>query len=203
MEEKIARGISYILHPLLIPTYVYVLMMNQEAFYAYLLPVKAKLLIIALVFTTTFLLPFLLNILMLKRGIIRSFMMETREERLFPFLVTALLFYLCAYMIKSFQLPSLFYVFSLGSTLVVIFALLVNFSYKISIHMIGIGGALGTFLGLAIKWEINFAWTIIILILLSGLTGFSRFRLSAHTQTEIYTGYLLGFGVMFGLYLLF
>jgi hypothetical protein len=202
MEEKLARGISYILHPLLIPTYVYLLMMNQEAFYAFLLPAKAKYLIIALVFTTTFLLPFLLCIVMLKRGIIRSFMMETKEERLFPFLITAILFYLCAYLIKSFQLPSLFYVFSLGSTLVVIIALLVNFSYKISIHMVGIGGALGTFLGLALKWEINFAGTIILLILLSGLVGFSRFRLSAHKQLEIYSGFLTGFGIMFGLYML-
>ena len=161
MEEKFAKGISVVFHPLIIPTYVYLLMLNQESFYAYLLPAKAKWLIIGLVFITTFLLPLLLNLLLLNRGIIKSFMMETKEERLFPLLITSIFFYLCAYFIHSFQLPNLFYLFSLGATLVAIFVLLINFWIKISIHMAAIGGALGTFLGLSYKWEVNFIMIIL------------------------------------------
>ena len=42
MESKIARLISYILHPLLMPTYALLLLFNQNTYYVLILPEKLK-----------------------------------------------------------------------------------------------------------------------------------------------------------------
>jgi len=197
MEVRIARIVSYALHPLLMPTLAYVLMLNFDAFYSFLIPVNVKLLLIGMIFFTTFVLPATMNYFLLQKGIIRSFQMETREERLFPFMITAIFFYLSAYLVRSFHLPGLFYLFSLCSTMLVVISLFINFALKTSIHMTGIGGLTGTFLALSFKWVTDFRLLIIVLFLLAGIIGWSRLRLKAHRPLEIYIGYGTGFLLMF------
>lgn len=202
METRFATTVSYILHPLLMPFYGYALMLNIDAFYSFLIPLKVKLILSGMIFITTFVFPCIMNYLMLKKGIIRSLKMESKEERIFPFMVTAMFFYLSAYFVRSFNLPGLFYLFSLGSTMLVIICLLLNFILKLSIHMAGIGGITGAFFALSFKWITDFRLLLIILFLLAGIAGYSRLRLNAHRPAEIYVGYIVGFILMFGIFYL-
>lgn len=202
MEEKISRILSYLFHPLMLPTYVVLIFLFQDTFYSFLIPVQTRIKVITLIFSATFVLPVLANVFFLNRGIIKSMEMESREERVFPFLIASIMFYLTAQILKAFQLPSIFYLFMLGSTLLVIIALFINFFMKISIHMLGIGAVLGTFVGLSLKWMIDFKFLILILVLVAGLTGFSRLRLQAHRHVEIYSGFLTGAILMCLLFIL-
>jgi hypothetical protein len=36
---------------------------------------------------------------------------------------------------------------------------------------------------------------------MAGLTGFARLKLNTHTETEVYSGFVLGFVVMAGVFL--
>lgn len=58
--------------------------------------------------------------------------------------------------------------------------------------MLGLGGMLGAFTGLAFLMGINTVYHIIFIILVAGITGTSRLILKAHNPIEIYTGFLLG-----------
>lgn len=80
---------------------------------------------------------------------------------------------------------------------------LINFKWKISIHMIGIGGLTGVFIGLAINLSLNLTVMIGAFIALAGLVGFARLQLNAHKPSEIYAGYLIGVFIMSGLFLIF
>ncbi len=202
MEKKFAALLTYLLHPLLLPGYSFVLMLHMESIVPTLIPLKTKWMVIAFVFLLAAVLPSLINFVFLKRGLIRSMKLENRQERYLPFLVTAGCFYLVATMVKQLELPAVFYLFALGTTMLPLMALFMTFYTKVSVHMIGIGGMTGTFLGLAIRWELAIIPLIMVLFILSGLLAYSRLRLRAHTQAEVYSGYIMGFGVMLLLFLL-
>lgn len=202
MEKRFASFLSYIFHPLLLPSYSYFLMLNQDSYISLLVPPKLKWGIILFVLLISAVIPFLINYILLKRGLIRSFLMETRQERLLPFLITAICFYLTAHMAKTLGIPGVFYLFSLGITLLALMALFMTFYVKVSIHMIGIGGMTATFIALSIRWHIELLFIILCLLLVSGLTGYARLKLKSHTPAEVYSGYITGFGVMLLLLLL-
>jgi hypothetical protein len=73
----LARFLSWVLHPLLMPTYGMVLIFHYNSYLTYSLsPVLIKL-IYGIVFTTTFILPTLITYFLVKKGWIKSFGKDT------------------------------------------------------------------------------------------------------------------------------
>ncbi|MHC1708775.1 MAG: hypothetical protein AB9842_14805 [Bacteroidales bacterium] len=202
MEKKIATVLSWIFHPLFLPTYTYLLLLHGNSYLSLSLPLSLKWNVTGFVFLLTAILPAIVNYIFLRSGIIKSLMMESRQERLLPYLVSAACFYLTAYMANTLQMPAVFYLFSLGITMLALMAVFLTFYLKVSIHMIGIGGVTGTFLALSLRWHLDLLLIILLLFLISGLMGYARLRLKTHSQAEIYSGYITGFGVMLLLFLL-
>jgi len=202
MQEKIPKIISLIFHPLLIPSYLFISVFNMNSYVSLLIPTTAKFLIFSLVFITTFLFPLLIILIMKRRGLIKSLQMESKEERVYPFLLTGIFFFLSYYMLKQIQISEVFHLFLLGITILVFLSLLINFFSKISIHMVGIGGMAGALTGISIRINLDLVLLISFTILLAGFIGFARLKLKSHQPIQIYTGYLLGFLFMAGIYLL-
>lgn len=200
METKIAKIISYVFHPILMPSYALLfLMFFQYSFFSLTIPLNIKWLILTMIFITTVLFPLLSIFIMLRKGMIRSLKMESRQERIYPFITTAIFYYLSYYLLSRIQISYVFHILILGSTLLIITALFINFFWKISIHMIAIGGVLGTFLGLSVLAILNIPQFILLLILISGIIGFSRLKLNAHNSAQVYAGFLTGTLMMFSL----
>ena len=162
---------------------------------------SAKIVLGSLVFTTTFLFPFLFILAMLfwGKGLLSSLQMETRKERSYPFITTSLLYYLSYYFLKSQGAPviNIEALFIWGATMLIIVSLIINFWWKISVHMIGIGGLTGALFLLNFKSFFNFPILILILIFFAGLTGYARLKLEAHKPSQVYIGFLTGISVMF------
>ena len=91
MEEKIAKIISVVFHPMLIPSYTILILFNINNYISLLIPFSAKLLILGMVFITTFLFPILFIFIMKRKEIVKTLQKETREEREYLFAVTAIL----------------------------------------------------------------------------------------------------------------
>ena len=127
--------------------------------------------------------------------------MNDRKERLLPLITMAGIYYLTYYLLKQGPVPTLFNFFMLGTTMLVLISLLVNYIEKISIHMLAMGGMFGAFSGLAIGFHYDLRIILFILALAAGLTGFARLKLKAHTEAQVYTGFGLGVLVMLGLFL--
>ncbi|MBI9039375.1 MAG: hypothetical protein JEY97_14670 [Bacteroidales bacterium] len=200
METKIAKIISYVFHPILMPSYALLfLLFFQYSFFSLTIPLNVKWLILTMVFITTVLFPLLSIFIMLRKGMLNSLKMESRQERIYPFITTAIFYYLTYYLLSRIQISYIFHVLILGSTLLIITALFINFFWKISIHMIAIGGVLGTFLGLSVLTILNIPQFIFFLIFISGIIGFSRLKLNAHNPAQVYAGFLTGTVMMFSL----
>lgn len=202
MQKKFSQIISIILHPLLIPSYFFVIVFSLKSYVSLLIPMQAKALILSLVFITTFLFPLLLILIMKRRGVINSLQMEQKEERVYPFIVTIVFYFLAYYTLKKVQISEVYHLFLIGSTIMVVFSLLINFISKISIHMVGIGGLAGALIGISIRVNLDIVVLISVFLLLAGIIGFARLSLAAHKPIQIYTGFLLGFLVMMGIYLI-
>ena len=199
MEQKFANYISWILHPLLMPTYAMLLILSQDNFFVLVLPQKLKLILAGLVLANTVFLPLIFIWMMHKRGIISSYKMNERTERSLPFATTALFYFATWYMMSNLGLPGIYYLFILGGCSLIIISLIINLFWKISIHMVGIGGLTGGFIGLHYQMLTDSGMLILILVFLSGLVGFSRLKLNTHNEPQVYVGFVTGVAVMLGL----
>lgn len=199
MEERLAKIISFVFHPLLIPTYIILFLINQQAFFALIIPVDAKWKIVSLVFIVSAVFPVITLFGMVRFGMVKSIQMENREERLYPYVATSIFFFMTYYMIWQIKLSPVYYYCLLGASILAVFTLLINIFWKISAHTVSMGAVTGALAGLHVVLNIDFLWYIVIAIFLGGVTGYARLRSGNHTQAQIYAGYLLGFIVMFGL----
>lgn len=192
MTTLSAKIISTIFHPLLVPTYALLLLINLNTHSILSIPEDMRLIVVGFVFLTTFVLPTLIILITIKLGKIGSLQMETQRERVFPLLMVALLFYGTYYLLKQASLSGLITFFMVGSTMLVLIVLLINYATKISLHMTAWGGLLGTLLGFAIRFQYNLTLILFSLILLIGVIAAARLKLNAHNPFQIYLGFLLG-----------
>ncbi|HLN52310.1 MAG TPA: hypothetical protein VK212_01290 [Lentimicrobium sp.] len=201
MESKIARFISIVLHPMFTVSWAMLVMLNLNAYFVSIIPERLRWTIIALVFANTTLVPAILVWIMARRDIISSLDMPFRKERTIPYLIFAIFYASTYFLMKNIGLPNLYYLFIVGGLASIVVATAINFYWKISIHMIGLGGLTAGFLVMMYKSLINEPILIIILIILSGLTGFARLQSNSHSPAQVYTGYLVGFVIVAGIFL--
>ena len=196
MEARFARIISVVLQPLLIPFYSILIIFGLKTYISLVIPVQAKQMILALVFITTFLFPAIFIFLLYKRKIITTLQMRDRNERIFPLIITNIFYFLAFHMIRQLELPEIYIKLFFGSAVIVLFTMIVSLFWKISAHMTGVGGLLGSLIGLSQTIQYNLLGWVIVAAICCGLVGFARLKLKAHTQTQVYTGFLAGLIIM-------
>ena len=192
MQNLLARVISYLLHPLLIPVYVLLLVLNTSDTSNLMIPFSYKITLFGMVALTTVLFPLFLTFLLFRFRLISSIYLDQREERVYLILAVAIFYYLTYYLLKGVSLSIIFNYFMLGSALLALVTLILNFYFKVSLHMIGVGSLCGLLLGISIKYGVRAEIPLYLSILASGITGFARLELNAHRPSEIYWGYFLG-----------
>ncbi|WP_405611424.1 hypothetical protein [Polaribacter sp. Asnod1-A03] len=185
------KFVSVILHPILVPTigvflYFFLIENNFKS--------NQKITVIALIFAATYFIPLIILILFKKLKLIKNFKAETIKERKIPVFLMILLFYLLGNtMIGITNLSDLGLLFFSTTLGLVIVYLLFLFKLKTSLHLLSLGVSTGFFFVLNSIYNQTFTIVIIISVLLSGLLGSSRLYLKAHTPTEVYIGYIIGF----------
>ncbi len=194
MEKSIYKIISFLSHPLLLPTYAVLLIFNLPT-YISLYPTAIKNIIYFIVFLTTFVLPALSVVLMVNLRIINKLTLEDRKERFFPMLITGS-FLIVAYVlinsIPHISIPRSVGLFLLIASISVFLSLIINFKLKISVHMVGVGALLSYFIVFTYIMNISGFFTVIGLILFASVIGFVRLSLNAHTPLQVHVGFFVG-----------
>ncbi|MBU0486736.1 MAG: hypothetical protein KKA07_08280 [Bacteroidetes bacterium] len=196
MEKKIAHVISGLLHPMVMPFFTLLIIISLNTYISFVLTPAGKRILLGLVFTTTFMLPMSLIVLLSKKSLLKSLEMSERQERTIPYLITAIFYYVTFEMLKKFYLPDIIYSILLGAAFTAVVALFINLKWKISAHMIGIGGLIGALAALSRILMLDIHHWIMFLILIAGIIGSARLLLKAHTPMQIYAGFLTGFCLM-------
>jgi membrane-associated phospholipid phosphatase len=194
-----AKFISVIFHPLLLTTYLVIIL---TLFFPSMLMIKPekRMVVIALIFTFTFVLPAINILIMRYFGNITSVTLYSRQQRIGPFTFISLLYILVTFLFyyKSLFSPN-FNKLMVIITCMVVISLIITFFYKISIHSLAASGSIGILLPLnKVTEEATLLWPTAIVILAAGLVMSSRLLLDAHTPREVLYGGIVGFLVGFG-----
>jgi|SRR5512133_3030650 uncharacterized membrane protein len=201
MEKRIATIISYLAHPLIIPL-IGLLIIGNSGTYAADIDGRYRQFIYLSVFIFTLLLPAALIPLFYYFGLARNVQFTERRERLVPLYIT-LVFYLAAYfLIRKIPVSVVYQRFLFAGCLSMLSLSVISWFWKISAHMVGWGGLTALILILSVQFNTDLMLFMIVCLLISGLVGFARLKLYAHNTLQIYTGFLLGFAVMFVVFIL-
>lgn len=203
-------GISGLFHPLLLTTYLVVLVgYFAPLALAPLNTLEGRTALIGLVFLSTFFLPFLLLTLyiMIKNGRwkAKSFLMENSKERVFPFLIIGVFYSIVLYFMRqTTQFNDVILVIMTSVTFAILIIAMISNYWKISAHAVGIFGMIGI-LSVVNNKVPNAAlfWPIVLLIFLAGCLMSARMYLNAHTPKQVLVGALLGLLIsLFGYFVL-
>lgn len=187
-----ANLISWIFHPLLIPSYLFTALSLHYP--SVLQTVVPGFWIFLLMLLLTGILP-ALNILLLRMmGNLRDLDMPDRNDRVLPFLMVATIYGLVAYLFYTkYPAPgilSLLYILCILTLL----SLIINFFIKLSIHALSNVCATAVLTTLALQeGSGQLIFPVILGWLASGLVMSSRLALEAHTLKEIFIGATVGF----------
>jgi len=144
------------------------------------------------------LIPLLMFWMMKRLNIISSLSMDKKQDRLFPFLITGIFYITTWFVFYNLGIMDLVAYLFMVAALLVFLAILVNLFWKISIHSMSMGAMSVFIIYLTAVHFIGSSWPAYLVILLSGLVGFSRLKLKSHSPAQIYVGYLLGVVVTIG-----
>lgn len=186
-----AKTLSLVFHPLGMPLVIYLLIRWIDPYY--IAPAQADFFVFLLLITNI-LAPAVSILIMIKFGMASSIDLKDRKERFAPYLLV-IFYYITSYSLLRYYGPMLpMEVFSFFSVIVsLILSLIINYFWKISVHMLGQGGVFGSLLSLSILHRADVALFIIFSLIMASLTAYSRLKLNAHTPNQVYAGFCLGF----------
>jgi hypothetical protein len=197
-----AKIVSVIFHPLLIPLYGLLIIFLSPTLFWYI-PFKVKKILFLVLLTNNILIPVSLLPFFRYRNIIRSWIVETREERIVPLLAVSFFYSLTSVLIFRFPIPLFLkgYIFSIS--IIAVTATIINFWSKISLHSIGAGVLNGIVIVLSIKTHVPLTLVLPGTIIIGGLVLSSRLKLNSHNPHQVYLGFLTGIAGIFGFMQLF
>ena len=195
MPERLAKIISVIFHPVLVPTLGFVLLF-AAGFFDSMLTTEAKHFILLVIFFSTATLP-MLAIAILALNSKFDFLMPNSRDRIIPLLFASVFYYIGFYLLSRIHFIPTFKLYMIASVLLIIALLFVSFKWNISIHMAAVGAITATIFALSFRTGANPLNAVVIVIIVSGLVGTARLLLNKNNLLQVAAGYFLGFIILY------
>ena len=215
MLRSLAQIISFVFHPLLMLTYMLILLLliNPYLFGVSSIGDQLSKTLIIRIFLSTFFIPAFSVVMLRFLGMIDSLEMQNKQERIGPYIITGI-FYLWMFrnFVSNSHIPTAYTSFVLGATIALFIAFFINIFSKISAHAVGMGGLVSmvvitmvlfsydtisinsTILG---NFQLSLNTVLMAVIVLAGLVGTSRLMLQAHEPRDLYGGFIVGLSSQF------
>jgi len=192
--KKIAPLVSYLFHPLIMPSLGLLILLNSGTYLALLDP-AAKRAILFVMALGTLVFPLMMLPILHYRNLVYGNVSATREERLVPQLIILILYIITFVYFKKLPVSQVIhaYVLSVTATLFLLTAL--NLRFKISAQTAALGGLTGLILVLIYLYDTPLQGLLILSLLAGGLSGSSRMAMGSH-WASVLSGYLLGLAVV-------
>lgn len=116
-----------------------------------------------------------------------------REHRHLPYVLTVLGYATCLTIMTRLNVPMFIRGIVLTALVSQIICVIVNAWWKVSTHMVGMGGLVGALIAFSMLFYFNPVFLLCILLILSGMLGTARIILRQHTLAQVFVGFLIGF----------
>lgn len=190
-QTRLSRALSWLLHPFVVPLYVLGFMLLTDGFLLRL-PASIKSYLAWIVVLYAAIVPMLSIAFMRGLGLLKNFGLHSQRSRLLPLLVGAISYVLCAITLSDVAVATIIRKFVLAAACCEVLALIVTPFWKISLHLICMGGVTAVFTLLSVAGAGQHFWALVATILLSGALASARLHLGAHNPSQIAVGYFGG-----------
>lgn len=188
--KNIAKAISFLFFPLLIPVYGTFMLFSMQLFTYYPTPYIEKAKSTIIIFGV--ILPCIIFIALKLVKAISDVRLPKKEERLAPFICIAFCYLCCAYILFRCAMPLWVINLILSVTIVILIESVISVFWKISGHATSMGMLIGAIMVAGYHTYSNVNTTLIISLLIAGIVGTARMYLNRHTTGQIILGFLFG-----------
>ena len=190
---RAAQIVSIVFHPLLLTTYL-VLLLGMWMPAMLLVRQEHLLTFVGFIFGVTCVLPALNVVVFRQFGVIASWNMGTRQERILPFVFNSIVYLLIAALfIYRLHLSTSFTKLMLIIAIMAVAGTVCTFFLKISMHSLGWAGLVGIVLPLNNATQGTLLLPTAFLIVIAGVVMSARLKMNVHTPQEVMVGGLAGF----------
>lgn len=196
MNRTLAILLSTVFHPVFVNLLSFTLVIELTPYLEAGFTTEAKWFYVLYAFITTGLIPLFVVVARKALGFSNSIMLDKADDRHIPYITTAIAYLFGYYLFIKIGAPRVLQGYMLGSACVLVCILIINFSTKISAHATSLGALFGVMVSLTPLALFDTRWLMLIVLFISGLTAVSRLALQAHTPKQLYSGFILGLGLM-------
>lgn len=191
---------SYILHPVFLPIIMswVIYTITPASFAQY--DKKGLTMLFLQIAITTIAFPVLVVVLLKGLGFVKSILLRNQKERIIPLLATMMCYWWVSHVFKNIDAPTIMQILMRGAYWSIIVLFVCSIFFKISMHTMAAGGMVGMLIVLLLMSPVQMTIPLFIGIVIAGISGTARLLLGAHTQFEIWTGYILGTLTMLAAY---
>ncbi len=201
MTKKLFKSLSYILHPVFMPFIGVLLILNLS--HLVMWPVESKKAILSLVGIITVFFPLAIIPFLYYKKALTGVTMPNKRERLLPLFLTSIFYFFGYYILHKYSAPLFLQQYMIAIFVSVFMASIINIGWKISLHMIGIGGLIGLLSAISHLFGLYVNWILMLAVLIAGIIGTTRLYLEEHNPSQIYTGFIMGYVINFSVIVFF
>ena len=191
--KYIAHLLSYVLHPLFIPTYFFLFLMQVLPFeFVGITEWQLKMRLFSVAWLTAFF-PAFAVFLLWRLKLSDSIFLRTQKERIIPYVITMFFYWWMYYLSRNFtDQPIALKFFFLGIFVASAIGMTVNNFMKVSLHAMGIAGLTTAVILVSVFYPVNNAIWVLLAVLLTALVISARLVVSDHTKKELIVGLFIG-----------
>lgn len=187
--------LPWILSPLLIPTYVTLLLFTPDFHYS-TFSWPAKRFLVLVMFISTAVLPSI-TLVISEFGKSLGFSTLKPGDNRVAMLFVGMYYYLGYFLLNKMPVYAILKILVLAGAILIVIMTLLSVWQFVSWHMAAAGGAFGVLLALSMRIGLNPVLVLMAVILVSGLLGTALMIRDELRLQTILTGYLTGFAVIF------
>lgn len=193
--KKAAQFISYLFHPILMPSLGLLIILNSGTYLSLLDPAAKRAIMFVMALGTLVFPLMMLPILQYRTLVMRNGQASTKGEQLVPKAIILILYIITFIYFKKLPLNQVIHSYVLSVTLTFFIIMVLNLKFRISIYTAALGGLTGLILALIYLYETPIQGILMLTLLASGITGSSRLAQDDHWG-GVLSGFFLGLGIV-------
>lgn len=201
-----SKIISIIFHPVFIPVYLLLVTFTLPVLSIQILNPLMRIVILGLLVVNNVVIPIFSFYILKNLSFTKTLQMESAEERKAPYILGFVYYAITTFIfMRTSYIDEIISFIPMAAAAILLVLFIVNYFSKISAHAASAGSAIGYFILLHLYLEVNTIVFVIGAMLIGGIIASARLKLKAHTQLELYSGYIAGLCIplLLGYFVLF
>lgn len=193
--KKLAPIISYLFHPLIMPSLGLLIILNSGTYLALQDPAAKRAILFIMALGTLIFPLLLLPVIQYRNLVLRYGQEHSRGEQLTTQVVILALYIITYIYFKRLPVYREIHTYVLAVNIVLLVLIILNLKLRISMHLAALGGISGLIVALIILYQTPLQGFLILSFLAAGLTGTSRLAMG-DGGNELLSGFILGMALI-------